>query len=93
MFVDGAGVASKEQVVKNVAGFQLRDYTIADVRFVALSANSGLIAYRLAETGTSHGKEFAAKVYVSSLWVRRGGKWLCAFSQETAARRVAGAAE
>jgi len=57
-----------------------------DVRFVPVSADSGLIVYTLTESGTSHGKEFAAKVNVSALWLKRDGKWLCAFSQETAAR-------
>jgi ketosteroid isomerase-like protein len=86
VFVDAAGPASKEQVIKNVAGFRLSDYSMSDVRFVALSADSGLIVYRIAETGMSHGKEFAAKAIVSSLWVRRGGKWMCVFSQETATK-------
>jgi ketosteroid isomerase-like protein len=86
VFVDAHGAAGKDEVVKNVAGFRLSDYTMTDVRFVALSADSGLIVYRLAESGTSHGKEFAAKVHVSSLWLRRGGRWLCMFSQETAAK-------
>ena len=86
VFVDAAGPASKEQVMRNVAGFRLSDYSMSDVRFVALSADSGLIVYRIAETGTSHGKEFTAKAIVSSLWVRRGGKWMCMFSQETATK-------
>jgi len=86
IFVDAAGAASKEQVMKNVAGFRLSDYSMSDVRFVALSADSGMIVYRITETGTSHGKEFAAKAIVSSLWVRRGGKWMCMFSQETATK-------
>jgi uncharacterized protein (TIGR02246 family) len=86
VFVDAAGPAGKEQVMKNVAGFQLREYTMTDVRFVVLSSDSGLIVYRAAEAGTSHGKEFAAKVLVSSLWVKRSGKWQCVFSQETATR-------
>jgi len=53
---------------------------------VPLSADSGLIVYTLTETGTSHGKEFAARVYVSSVWLTRGGKWMCVLSQETAAK-------
>jgi uncharacterized protein (TIGR02246 family) len=88
VFVDAAGPAGKEQVMKNVAGFRLTDYSITDVNFVALSTDSGLIVYRITETGASHGREFSAKVIVSSLWVRRGGKWQCAFSQETAARQA-----
>jgi hypothetical protein len=86
VFVDSQGPASKDVVVKNVADFRLREYTMSDIRFVALSADSGLIVYRLAEGGTSHGREFAAKVNVSSIWLRRNGKWVCLFSQETAAK-------
>ena len=86
VFVDAAGPAGKADVVKHVADFRLTDYTMSDIRFVRLSADSGLIVYRIADSGTSHGKEFTAKVYVSALWARRGGKWVCLFSQETAAK-------
>ncbi len=86
VLVDAQGAAGKAEVVKNTAGFRLREYSMTDVRFVALSADSGLIAYRMAETETSHGKEFTAKVYVSALWLKRGEKWMCVFSQETAAK-------
>jgi hypothetical protein len=86
LFVDSHGAATKIEVVKNVGGFRLTDFTMADVRFVALSADSGLIVYRLAETGTSHGKPFTATVRVSSIWRRHGGKWEWVFSQETAAK-------
>jgi len=44
VFVDTQGAASKAEVVKNTAGFRLREYTMTDVRFLALSADSGLIA-------------------------------------------------
>ena len=86
VFVDAHGSAGKAEVVRDTADLRLREYTMTDVRFVALSADSGLIAYRLAQSGTSHGKEFTAKVHASALWLRRGGKWVCVFSQETAAK-------
>jgi ketosteroid isomerase-like protein len=86
VFVDAAGSASKQQVMKNVAGFRLTDYTIEDLKFVALSSKSGLISYKIAEQGVSHGKEFKAKAYVSSVWAKHSGQWICLFSQETAAR-------
>ena len=73
-------------MLKNVAGFRLSDYSMENVQFVPLSAKSGLISYKISEKGVSHGKEFAAQAYVSSIWVERGNKWLCVFSQETAAR-------
>jgi len=87
VFVDAHGPASKAEVVEHTAGFRIQEYAMEDVRFVQLSKTSGLIAYTLTEKGTSHGRDFAAKVYVSALWAERGDKWVCVFSQETAAKQ------
>jgi hypothetical protein len=86
VFVDPHGIASKAEVMRNVAGFRLTDFTIEDLKFLQLSDKAGLISYKLTEKGVTHGKEFTAIVFVSSIWAERGGKWLCEFSQETAAR-------
>ena len=86
VFVDAMGPASKAQVLKNVAGFTLTDYSMEDMRFVAVSSKAGLISYKIHEKGVSHGKDFTAQTYVSSLWEKRGGKWVCLFSQETGVR-------
>ncbi len=86
IFVDAHGPATKAEIMSHTADFRLRDYTMADVRFIPLSADSGLIVYTLSESGTSHGKDFSARVHVSSLWRKREDKWLCEFSQETGAR-------
>jgi len=85
VFVDAHGPATKSAIVKNTAEFRLRDYSMEEVRFVVLSADSGLIAYKITESGVSHGRSFAATLYVSALWARRAGKWVCLFSQETVA--------
>lgn len=86
IFVDAHGPASKAEVMEHTAEFRLHDYTMADVRLVKLSPDSGLIVYTLTESGSSHGKDFTARVHVSSLWLKKDGKWLCEFSQETGAR-------
>jgi hypothetical protein len=86
IFVDDHGAASKSEIVEHTAEFKLTEYTIDDVKFVPLTATSGLISYKIIEKGNSHGKEFAAQVYVSALWAKRGGKIVCVFSQETAAK-------
>jgi ketosteroid isomerase-like protein len=83
VFVDAHGAARKDEVVKNTSEFKLKEYSMEDVRFVPLSAESGLILYKVTENGTSHGREFAAKVYVTALWAKRQGSWACLFSQET----------
>jgi ketosteroid isomerase-like protein len=89
VLVDAQGPASKSkaQVVKNVAVFRLTDYTMEDVKFLPLSGKSGLITYKISETGNSHGREFVARAYISSIWAERGGKWFCLFSQETVTKQ------
>jgi Domain of unknown function (DUF4440) len=90
VFVDAEGPASKEEIVKNVAGFRLLEYSMEGVKFVPISAKSGLITYSITERGVSHGKEFAAHIYVSALWLQRGSQWVCVFSQETVAKPAKG---
>ncbi len=54
VFVDAAGQVAEPELVKHVAEFHLREYTMSEIQFVPLSPSSGLIVYRDAETGTSH---------------------------------------
>lgn len=86
VFVDSQGPVGKADAVSHTREFRLSDYSMEDVRFVPISAKSGLIVYKTSETGTSHGKAFSAKVHVSAIWAERGDKSVCLFSQETAAR-------
>jgi hypothetical protein len=86
VLVDAHGPASKTQVLQNVAGFKLVDYSMEGMQFLPISKNSGLISYKINEKGVSQGKEFSAQAYVSSIWTEREKKWVCVFSQETAAR-------
>jgi len=86
VFVNAQGPGSKAEVVRHVADFKLLEFSMEDIRFVPLSEKSGLIAYKLIQKGSSHGREFTSQVYASALWTKRDGKWLCLFSQETGAR-------
>jgi hypothetical protein len=83
ILVDSHGPVNKAQLMKNIAGFTLTDYSMEDVKFMAMSADTGLISYKLTEKGAFNGREFSAQAYVSSVWRTRGGKWECLFSQET----------
>jgi hypothetical protein len=93
IFMDSHGSATKTEVMDNTRNFRLSSYKMTNMQFVRVSSTAGVLLYQLEETGTSHGKEFSAKVNVSALWAKRGGKWLCLFSQETAARSPSAASE
>jgi len=86
VFVDPRGTASKAEVVAHIGDFKLLEFSMADIKFVALSETSGVIAYKLTEKGASHGREFTSTAYASAVWVQKDGKWVCVFSQETPGR-------
>ena len=44
VLVDAHGPASKAEVLKNVAGFTLTEYSMEDMRFVPISPETGLIS-------------------------------------------------
>jgi hypothetical protein len=85
IFVDPHGLAAKPEAVRNMAGLRLTDYSMSGLKFVPVSAEGGVISYLLTEQGTNQGKQFSARAFVSSVWVRSAGKWVCVFSQETPA--------
>lgn len=89
LFIDSHGLASKAEVLTNVADFRILDYTMDDLRLVRVSETAGLLAYKLTEHGASHGREFSATVYVATLYAKRDGKWVSLFSQETGAKQPA----
>jgi hypothetical protein len=90
VFVAPQGTATKQEVVQHVADFKLLDFTMDDIRFVQLSPNSGVVAYKLTQKGSAGGHEFTTTVYASATWVRQNGNWVSVFSQETPARKETG---
>ena len=69
---------------------QLRDgptvttYALREARMLELSESAVMLAYRAeyARPGPTGVPEHAA-MFVSSLWCRRGGRWVNVFSQDT----------
>src|SRR5262249_4256961 len=86
IFLDPRGHGTKAEVVEHTADFQLLDYNMEGIRFVQVSPDSGVVAYKLTQKGSAHGQEFTSAVYASALWTNRDGRWLCLFSQEPPAR-------
>ena len=87
IFVAPQGPATKQEVVQHVADFKLLDFAMDDIRFVRLTPNSGVVAYKLTQKGTAGGHEFTTIVYASATWIQRNGKWVSVLSQETPARK------
>lgn len=85
--VSATGVENKAQIIKFMSGSscELKSYSLDNFKLVMLEKNTAILTYKLMQDAICNGKALPATVWVSSLYVKRGGKWLGAFYQETPA--------
>jgi hypothetical protein len=84
-FVYGDGIVDKAQIVKAVGTCEFKSYTLDNFKFLSLDKNAALLTYTAAQDIVCGGKTQPAMVRSTSLYVKRGGKWLSAFYTETPA--------
>ena len=84
--VNGGGVLDKSQIVK-VSGTdcEIKSFSLDNFKFLMLDKNSALITFTGKQDGVCSGKTIPATVYSTSVYVKRGGKWLNALYTETPA--------
>lgn len=84
--VDPDGPVDLAAEVKSIDDVELKDYRLADVKVIMADKDTALLTYKAMQQGTYKGQPLPPAVFASSVWVRRGGKWLAVFHQETTAR-------
>ena len=81
-----AGPFSKTSVV-SFAGSrvcEVKSYSIDHFELATFDANTALLTYHAAQATTCSGKAIPSPDWVSSLYVKRDGRWLNALYQQTA---------
>jgi uncharacterized protein (TIGR02246 family) len=83
MEVTEHGVLSKAQILEGMKGATLSDFTMTDVKVTAIDKDASLITYRTGGKFSAHGQAGTYDDWASTVWVKRGGKWLAFIHQET----------
>ena len=85
--VGDSGVQRKAAVVKDISSSncEVRSYSLENFDVVMLDANTAILTFKANQDATCGGKAVPAAVWASTVFVKRGGKWLIAFHQETPA--------
>ena len=80
-----SGRSTKAEVLATVATPRcvVKSYSTDDFKFTQFDATSALLTYHAAQSTTCGGKPVPSPVWVSSLYVRRGGRWVNASYQQT----------
>jgi hypothetical protein len=79
------GPANKATVVAGVAGpaCSVKSYTVDHFAVAVVDANVALVTYHAAQDTTCGGQPVPSPVWVSSLYVKRDGRWLNFLYQQT----------
>ena len=83
------GVINKAQVVAGVASPDcvVKSYSVDRFTLTSVDANTALLTYRAEQDTTCNGQRVPSPVWVSSLYVKRGDRWLNFLYQQTPAAR------
>lgn len=81
------GVWKKVDVVKEIASANclLKSYSLDNYEVTMVNSTTALLTYRAEQDFACGGKQEPARVLASSLFVKRGDRWLGVFHQETPA--------
>jgi uncharacterized protein (TIGR02246 family) len=83
-YLDANGVGGKAQYIKAIIDNDctVNGYALDKPQVTMLSKDAALVAYRYTYDIVCGGKPDAGPLWASTIYVKRGGKWLIAFHQE-----------
>jgi ketosteroid isomerase-like protein len=83
-YVGPTGATPKADIIGWIASGRLAHHTMQTVApaRVAVHGDTVIVTARKASTGAWEGVAYAADEWISEVYVRHGGKWLCVLSQK-----------
>ena len=85
MSADANGFMKTSDFIPMIAQIKMTDSKLNDPHVVHLDANTALVTYTWTGTATMGDQTFDKPTYCSTIWTKRGGKWLAVYHQETEA--------
>lgn len=82
---DGGGFMKVSDFLTMFDQVKVTSWKISDAKVQWVDANNAIVLYTWTGAGTFQGQPFPTKVYVATMWTKKGDKWLAAYHQESAA--------
>lgn len=82
---NGSALSNKAQLVKEVSSkpCDVKSYSFNNFKVTMIDNDAALVTYGATQDGTCAGQPMPAKVMSSSIYVKRNGKWLAFYHQES----------
>jgi len=83
--IEPGGIITRDEEEKGVVQLTVDDYKWEGLRIVHFSPDVTLLVYKATQKASFGGQPVPTPTWVSSLWIKRNGRWLNVFVQETRA--------
>lgn len=87
VYVGAEGISDRQASLTGMKTCKLNSYTLHDPQSRMFSADAVLVTYSATVDTTCGSDNFKGDVNCSSLWVRRGGKWMAMSHTEAVAMK------
>jgi hypothetical protein len=84
---DATGFMKTSEFLGALDQLVIKSYKISDEKVSWVDANTAIVAYKWTGSGTFAGQPFPSEVYASTVWTKKGDKWVAVFHQETEAAK------
>ena len=81
--VDGKGERTRIQAINEVAEENISNYTLWGFKFIPLGPDAAFVIYEVTMQFPPKSVLRYSRVYITELWVKRGGEWKELHYQET----------
>ena len=83
--VGSGGVANKATIVKDITSpmCEVRSYSMDNFQMIMMDKKTAILTYKAMQDATCDGKTIPSSVWATSMYVKRNGKWVSNFHQET----------
>jgi hypothetical protein len=85
--VDGNGFMKTTELAGMLDQLVIKSYKISEEKVSWVDPNTAILGYKWTGSGTFAGQPFPATVYASTVWTKKGEKWVAVFHQETEAAK------
>lgn len=87
--VDGMGLMKVSDLTAMLDQVKVTTWKISDEKVAWVDANTAILTYKWTGSGTFQGQPLPPVTYASTVWTKKGDKWVAVFHQESEAAKAA----
>jgi hypothetical protein len=84
---DGSGFMKTSDFLPMFADVKITSWAISDEKVSWVDSNTAIVTYKWTGAGTFQGQPIPASTYASTVWTKKGDKWVAVYHQESEAAK------